>query len=142
MDGSKVLDYQGNWRDIFQNWEALAHAYPEFIEGMIYKFLNATTFDGYNPYRVTKDGFDWETIEPDNPRAYIGYWGDHQIIYLLKFLECEKHFPEKLAMFYQRTICLPKSPIAKPYNDILKIQKTLLTTIGTTTKSLRKNEKK
>lgn len=87
IDGSKILDYQGNWRDIFQNWEALAHAYPAFIEGMITKFLNATTFDGYNPYRVTKDGFDWETIEPDNPWSYIGYWGDHQIIYLLKFLE-------------------------------------------------------
>lgn len=87
IDGSKILDYQGNWRDIFQNWEALAHSYPAFIEGMIYKFLNASTFDGYNPYRVTKDGFDWETIEPDNPWSYIGYWGDHQIIYLLKFLE-------------------------------------------------------
>jgi hypothetical protein len=87
IDGSKILDYQGNWRDIFQNWEALAYSYPAFIEGMIYKFLNASTFDGYNPYRVTKDGFDWETIEPDNPWAYIGYWGDHQIIYLLKFLE-------------------------------------------------------
>ena len=86
-DGSKILDYQGNWRDIFQNWEALAHSYPAFIKGMIYKFLNASTFDGYNPYRVTKDGFDWETIEPDNPWSYIGYWGDHQIIYLLKFLE-------------------------------------------------------
>lgn len=87
VDGSKILDYQGNWRDIFQNWEALAYAYPSFIEGMISKFLNASTFDGYNPYRVTKDGFDWETIEPDNPWSYIGYWGDHQIIYLLKFLE-------------------------------------------------------
>jgi hypothetical protein len=87
VDGSKILDYQGNWRDIFQNWEALVHSYPGFIEGMIFKFLNATTFDGYNPYRVTKDGFDWETIEPDNPWSYIGYWGDHQIIYLLKFLE-------------------------------------------------------
>lgn len=87
VDGSKILDYQGNWRDIFQNWEALAHSYPAFIEGMISKFLNASTFDGYNPYRVTKDGFDWETIEPDNPWSYIGYWGDHQIIYLLKFLE-------------------------------------------------------
>jgi hypothetical protein len=54
---------------------------------MISKFLNASTFDGYNPYRVTKGGFDWETIEPDNPWSYIGYWGDHQIIYLLKFLE-------------------------------------------------------
>lgn len=86
-DGSKILDYEGNWRDIFQNWEALAHSYPEFIEGMISKFLNASTFDGYNPYRVTKGGFDWETIEPDDPWSYIGYWGDHQIIYLLKFLE-------------------------------------------------------
>ncbi|MDG1039231.1 MAG: hypothetical protein P8O89_09840, partial [Polaribacter sp.] len=60
VDGSKILDYEGNWRDIFQNWETLAHSYPEFIESMIHKFLNATTFDGYNPYRVTKDGFDWE----------------------------------------------------------------------------------
>lgn len=92
IDGSKILDYQGNWRDIFQNWEALANSYPAFIEGMITKFLNASTFDGYNPYRVTKDGFDWETIEPDNPWSYIGYWGDHQIIYLLKFLEfAEQH---------------------------------------------------
>ena len=67
IDGSKILDYEGNWRDIFQNWEALAHSYPEFIESMIHKFLNATTFDWYNPYRVTKGGFDWETIEPDDP---------------------------------------------------------------------------
>ncbi|TAE09869.1 MAG: hypothetical protein EAY72_11995 [Bacteroidetes bacterium] len=96
--GAKLLDYQGNWRDIFQNWEALAHAYPAFIKGMIYKFLNASTFDGYNPYRVTKGGFDWETIEPDNPWSYIGYWGDHQIIYLLKFLEfSQKHFPSQLS---------------------------------------------
>jgi hypothetical protein len=85
--GEKVLDYEGNWRDIFQNWEALMHSYPYFIEGMISRFLNATTFDGYNPYRVMKGGFDWESIEHDNPWSYIGYWGDHQIIYLLKFLE-------------------------------------------------------
>ena len=100
VDGSKILDYQGNWRDIFQNWEALAHAYPSFMEHMIHKFLNATTFDGYNPYRVTKDGFDWETIEPDDPWSYIGYWGDHQIIYLLKFLEfSEKHYPGTLERY-------------------------------------------
>lgn len=94
-DGSKILDYEGNWRDIFQNWEALAHSYPEFVESMIHKFLNASTFDGYNPYRVTKGGIDWETIEPDDPWSYIGYWGDHQIIYLLKFLEFfDKHNAE------------------------------------------------
>jgi len=101
IDGSKILDYEGNWRDIFQNWEALAISFPEFIESMIHKFLNATTFDGYNPYRVTKDGFDWETIEPDDPWSYIGYWGDHQIIYLLKFLEfIEKRKPGKLESYF------------------------------------------
>jgi hypothetical protein len=102
-DGSKILDYEGNWRDIFQNWEALALSYPDFIDGMIFKFLNATTFDGYNPYRVTKDGFDWETIEPDDPWSYIGYWGDHQIIYLLKFLEfIEKVKPGKLNSYFDK----------------------------------------
>lgn len=101
LDGSKILDYEGNWRDIFQNWEALSHSYPEFVEGMIFKFLNATTFDGYNPYRVTKDGFDWETIEHDNPWSYIGYWGDHQIIYLLKFLEIfYNHEPDALYQLF------------------------------------------
>ncbi|ARN76600.1 hypothetical protein BST97_00475 [Nonlabens spongiae] len=104
-DGSKILDYEGNWRDIFQNWEALAYSYPEFIDGMIFKFLNATTFDGYNPYRVTKGGFDWETVEPDDPWSYIGYWGDHQIIYLLKFLEIiEKHDPSKLASYFDQDL--------------------------------------
>lgn len=96
-DGTKNLDYEGNWRDIFQNWEALATAYPCFLEGMIYKLLNASTFDGYNPYRVTKEGFDWEVIEPDNPWSYIGYWGDHQVIYLLKLLEAlQNYFPGTL----------------------------------------------
>jgi len=123
IDGSKILDYQGNWRDIFQNWEALAHAYPAFILGMIHKFLNATTFDGYNPYRVTKDGFDWETIEPNNPWAYIGYWGDHQVIYLLKFLEfTQKHYPGRLTRFFsQECFVYANVPYRiKPYNSILK----------------------
>ncbi|MFK7904030.1 MAG: hypothetical protein AB8B69_02850, partial [Chitinophagales bacterium] len=105
VDGSKILDYEGNWRDIFQNWEALAHSYPEFIESMIHKFLNASTFDGYNPYRVTKGGFDWEAIEPDDPWSYIGYWGDHQIIYLLKFLEfIEEQSPKKLESYFDKNL--------------------------------------
>ncbi|MBU2525528.1 MAG: hypothetical protein KKC03_02875 [Bacteroidetes bacterium] len=100
-DGSKILDYEGNWRDIFQNWESLAYSYPDFVESMISKFLNASTFDGYNPYRVTKDGFDWEIIEPDDPWSYIGYWGDHQIIYLLKLLEHLDHLsPKKLPTLF------------------------------------------
>ena len=102
IDGSKILDYQGNWRDIFQNWEALVHSYPDFIDSMIFKFLNATTFDGYNPYRVTKDGFDWESLEQDNPWSYIGYWGDHQVIYLLKFLEfIEDYYPERINRYFE-----------------------------------------
>ncbi len=122
-DGSKILDYEGNWRDIFQNWEALALSYPEFIESMIHKFLNATTFDGYNPYRVTKGGFDWEISEPDDPWSYIGYWGDHQIIYLLKFLEfIENHQPKKLESFFNQDMFVYANvPYRiKSYEDILK----------------------
>ncbi|MCU0327767.1 MAG: hypothetical protein MUE53_02145 [Chitinophagales bacterium] len=122
-DGSKVLDYEGNWRDIFQNWEALAYSYPRFIEGMIFKFLNATTFDGYNPYRVTKGGFDWETIEPHNPWSNIGYWGDHQIIYLLKFLEfIEQTNPGKLIEYFDKEYFVYAAvPYRiKPYQELLK----------------------
>ena len=122
-DGTKILDYEGNWRDIFQNWEALAYSYPQFIDNMILKFLNASTFDGYNPYRVTKDGFDWETIEPDNPWSYIGYWGDHQIIYLLKFLEfAEDYYPEKLEGYFSKDIFVYANvPYEiKPYKDMLE----------------------
>lgn len=122
IDGSKILDYEGNWRDIFQNWESLAYAYPDFIDGMIFKFLNASTFDGYNPYRVTKDGFDWETIEPDNPWSYIGYWGDHQIIYLLKFLEfIENYHPGKLHTYFDKEYFVYAAVpyTIKSYKDIL-----------------------
>jgi hypothetical protein len=86
-DGSDKLYFQGNWRDIFQNWEALSLSYPDYIESFIAKFVNATTADGYNPYRITRGGFDWEIIEPENPWSNIGYWGDHQVNYLLKLLE-------------------------------------------------------
>lgn len=122
-DGSKILDYEGNWRDIFQNWEALAHSFPLFMEGMLFKFLNSTTFDGYNPYRITKGGFDWETIEPDDPWSYIGYWGDHQIIYLLKFLEFTEHyFPGKIQQLLDNEVFVYAAvPYRiKAYQDILQ----------------------
>ena len=96
-DGKPVVAYQGNWRDIFQNWEALSYSYPLYINHIIAKFLNATTADGYNPYRISNEGIDYEVIEPENPWSNIGYWGDHQIIYLLKLLEISaNHDPEKL----------------------------------------------
>lgn len=99
-DGTKSLNYQGNWRDIFQNWEALALSFPGFIESMVCRFVNASTADGYNPYRVTRDGIDWEVIDPSDPWSNIGYWGDHQVVYLLKLLEIsEKYHPGKLAGF-------------------------------------------
>lgn len=123
VDGSKILDYEGNWRDIFQNWEALSLSFPEFLESMIHKFLNATTFDGYNPYRVTKGGFDWEVIEEDDPWSYIGYWGDHQIIYLLKLLEIiEAHDPGKLASYFGEDLFVYANvPYKiKSYEDLLK----------------------
>ncbi len=96
--GQPLLSYQGNWRDIFQNWEALTLSYPNFIGSVIAKFVNASTMDGYNPYRITKQGIDWEVEEPDDPWSYIGYWGDHQIIYLQKLLEVsDKFLPDELA---------------------------------------------
>jgi len=122
-DGSKILNYQGNWRDIFQNWEALAHSYPYFIDGLIRRFLNASTFDGYNPYRITKDGFDWEVIEPDDPWSFIGYWGDHQIIYLLKFLEFKADYsPDGFEDLFQgESFVYANVPYRiKAYEEILK----------------------
>jgi hypothetical protein len=104
-DGSLKLGYEGNWRDIFQNWEALAYSYPEYVEGMICTFLNATTVDGYNPYRITREGIDWELPEPHNPWANIGYWSDHQIIYLQKLMEIStKVHPGKLQSFLSKSI--------------------------------------
>jgi hypothetical protein len=97
-NGDRLLSYQGNWRDIFQNWEALGLSYPNFIKSFISKFVNASTIDGYNPYRITKAGVDWEMLEADDAWSNIGYWGDHQIIYLLKFLELSKKFqPQELS---------------------------------------------
>lgn len=104
-DGSRRLDYQGNWRDIFQNWEALLWSYPEFVEGVIAKFVNATTADGYNPYRVTRDGIEWEAPAPEDPWANIGYWSDHQIIYLQKLLEISSRFhPGQLQVLLDRRV--------------------------------------
>ena len=93
-----IYDYQGNWRDIFQNWESLASSYPAALERMIAVFLNASTADGYNPYRVMRDGIDWEVLDQEDPWSHIGYWGDHQLVYLLRLLQsCENHYPGRLA---------------------------------------------
>ena len=102
-DGETHLSYQGNWRDIFQNWEAIGVSFPQLLPAMVCRFVNATTADGYNPYRITKEGIEWEEPSPEDPWANIGYWGDHQIIYLLKLLEWTKDsHPELLDQMLTR----------------------------------------
>ncbi|MCB9127642.1 MAG: hypothetical protein H6638_07055 [Ardenticatenales bacterium] len=121
-DGSPRLDYQGNWRDIFQNWEPLLYAYPAYIDDVIAKFLNATTADGYNPYRVTREGIEWEVPEPDNPWANIGYWSDHQIIYLQKLLELAEQFQpgRQQPLWQQPRFSYADVPYRlRPYDDML-----------------------
>ena len=118
-----ALNYEGNWRDIFQNWEALAVSFPGFVSGMICKFVDASTADGYNPYRITRDGFDWEVHDPEDPWSHIGYWGDHQIIYLLRLVEIlERHDPAALRDLLTREIfSFANVPYKiKPYADLLR----------------------
>ena len=89
---------------------------------MICRFLNASTADGYNPYRLTRNGFDWEVLNPDDPWSYIGYWGDHQIIYLLKLLEIlQRQDPATLRQFLTRDIfAFANVPYRiKPYEDLV-----------------------
>lgn len=103
--GEKNLNFEGNWRDIFQNWEALSLSFPGYIEGIVSKFVNASTADGYNPYRITKAGVDWEVLDPEDLWSNIGYWGDHQVIYLLKLMELSvKYRPDELKTLLQKDI--------------------------------------
>jgi len=98
-DGEPIHGYEGNWRDIFQNWEALGQSFPGYLPRMLAAFLNGSTADGYNPYRLSRDGgVDWEVADPTDPWRHFGYWGDHQIVYLLRLLEsAERHRPGELA---------------------------------------------
>jgi hypothetical protein len=86
-DGSDIHYHEGNWRDIFQNWEALLRSFPRFLPHVVATFVNASTVDGHNPYRISRYGIDWEVPDPEDPWSNIGYWGDHQIVYLLRLLE-------------------------------------------------------
>ena len=121
--GERILNYQGNWRDIFQNWEALSISYADFVESMIFKFVNASTADGHNPYRVMREGFEWETLDPHDAWSFIGYWGDHQVVYLLKLLEVSRRFhPRALEELLGRRIFIfAHVPYRiKPYAELLR----------------------
>ncbi|NND75888.1 MAG: hypothetical protein HKN44_12860 [Ilumatobacter sp.] len=103
--GRELLSYEGNWRDIFQNWEALLRSYPAYHVNVVAKFVNASTPDGYNPYRLSRAGIDWEVPDPDDPWSHIGYWGDHQIIYLLRLLEAwDHHEPGAMCKWFDRSV--------------------------------------
>ncbi len=120
--GRKILNYQGNWRDIFQNWEALALSFPGYVESMIFKFADSSTADGYNPYRVLREGFDWEVLDPHDAWSYIGYWGDHQTAYLLKLLEVSaRYHPGALAdLLTRRSFTYANVPYRiRPYGALL-----------------------
>ncbi|MFT5153789.1 MAG: hypothetical protein ACI841_003794 [Planctomycetota bacterium] len=98
LQGGSRYAYAGNWRDIFQNWEALCASYPRFLHSVVTRFVDSSTADGYNPYRLTRSGFEWEVPDPGDPWAHIGYWGDHQIIYLLRLLDLwQRHDPRAIA---------------------------------------------
>ena len=90
--GEPVMHYEGNWRDIFQNWEALCLSFPAYLPSIISVFVNASTADGFNAYRITRDGIDWEVADPDDPWSNIGYWGDHQIVYLHRLLDATRRY--------------------------------------------------
>jgi hypothetical protein len=122
-DDNRILGYEGNWRDIFQNWEALAHSYPGHLESMIFKFVNSSTADGHNPFFVTQDGFDWERVKPGRSSMDLGYWGDHQVIYLLKFLEASARFhPGRIGeLLHRQLFTYADVPYRiKDYRDLLQ----------------------
>ena len=122
-DGGRKRSWQGNWRDIFQNWEALTLSYPGYLPAMIATFLSASTADGYNPYRISRAGIDWEIMDPDDPWSNIGYWGDHQIVYLWRLLELARRYePGTL----ERALDVPAYASAsvpyriKPFDEIVR----------------------
>ena len=98
-------------------------SFPGYLAPMIAKFFNASTADGFNPYRINQEGIDWETPAPDDPWSGTGYWGDHQIVYLNKLLEwLEAYAPESLAKLTQGEIfTYANVPYEiRPYENLVK----------------------
>ncbi len=117
------MSFEGNWRDIFQNWEALARSCPQYLPGMIATFVSASTPDGYNPYRITHQGVEWEVPDPSDPWAHIGYWGDHQAAYLIKLLELARSHDEDtlLALLHERCFAFANVPYRiRSFDDIVR----------------------
>jgi hypothetical protein len=93
------------------------------LPSLVAKFVNASTADGFNPYRLTRAGIDWEVPEPEDPWSNIGYWGDHQIVYLLRLLQLlQRTDPGALdAMLGERIFSYADVPYRiRPYADLLR----------------------
>lgn len=121
-DGNEKRSFEGNWRDIFQNWEALAWSYPCYIKNMCAVFLNAMNLDGFNPYRISRAGIDWEVPDAADPWSQYGYWTDHQVIYLQRLLEFYQSFDRKdfLDLFGKQVFSASNIPYRiKAYKDIV-----------------------
>lgn len=97
-------------------------SFPGFLPQMVAKFVNASTADGFNPYRVTSEGIDWEIPDKDDPWSNIGYWGDHQIVYLTRLLEqCESFWPGRLTDWLSEPVFgFADVPYRlRPYQDLI-----------------------
>jgi len=122
-NGEEKINYEGNWRDIFQNWEALLWSYPEYAQNVCSIFLNAMTVEGFNPYRISREGLDWEVPDENDPWAQFGYWGDHQVIYLQKFLEFLSDYDKKglLDLMNEKIFSTANIPYRiKSYDEVYK----------------------
>lgn len=143
-NGGEKINYEGNWRDIFQNWEALLWSYPEYAINVCAIFVNAMTAEGFNPYRISRAGVDWEVPEEGNPWAQFGFWGDHQVIYLQKILEfLWKYEGEKfIPLLNEELFSTANIPYRiKSYGEILKDPRNSIRFDYELDSKLRKNEK-
>jgi hypothetical protein len=127
--GKPVIRYEGNWRDVFQNWEALCASFPEYLPGAVTLFVDASTADGHNPYRITSDGIDWEVPDPEDPWSNIGYWGDHQLVYLLRLIDAtERYLPGTIVeLLGERGFTYADVPYRlAPYDELVRDPKSTI----------------
>ena len=91
-DGNATCSYEGNWRDIFQNWEALCSSFPRLFRVSSLSLL-MQQIDGFNRivfHEPVSTGKALLTMI----LGRISDIGDHQIAYLLALLESsERHHP-------------------------------------------------
>lgn len=109
--------------DIFQKLGSLSTFIPNIYRRNDHQIPQRLYLRGLQSVQSNQRWFRLGRVEPENPWSYIGYWGDHQIIYLLKLLELqEKHYPGTLTHLFEKEIFVYANvPYKiKTYDDILK----------------------